>query len=144
MRTTTHFRPFAGFLFTAGLTLATAAMASAASIYVASHGTDSGSCGTKADPCRTIGKGIDQATVGGTVIVGPGRYGDLDEDGTLGEAGEETPGAVGLQDCMVPIDKQVTVVSSALMPATPMSLRLMRSGMTGVPPTSIFSFENIV
>lgn len=113
MRMPTNFRPFAGAIVTAGLTLATAATASAASVYVANHGTDSGSCGTKTDPCRTIGKGIDQATVGGTIIVGPGKYGDLDDDGVLGEAGEETPGPVGLQNCMIAVDKQVTLLSSA-------------------------------
>lgn len=100
-------------LLSLSFVVTSAVTASAASIYVASHGTDSGSCGTKTDPCRTINQGIDQASVGGTIIVGPGKYGDLDGDGILGEAGEETPGTVGLQDCMIAIDKQVTLVSSA-------------------------------
>jgi len=113
MRKTNSIRPLAGLLFSFGVTLATVATASAASTYVASHGTDSGSCGSKTDPCRTINQGIDQASVGGTVIVGPGKYGDLDGDGILGEAGEETPGTVDTSDCMIAIDKQVTVVSSA-------------------------------
>lgn len=113
MRKTNSIPALAGLFLSVGFTLATAATASAASTYVASHGTDSGSCGTKTDPCRTITKGIDQATVGGTIVVGPGRYGDLDGDGTLGEAGEETPGTVNTSDCMIAIDKQVTVVSSA-------------------------------
>src|SRR5690242_1559876 len=61
----------------------------AATVYVASNGADSGSCGAKEAPCRSISQGIANSAVGGSIVVGPGRYGDLDSDGTLGELGEE-------------------------------------------------------
>lgn len=102
-----------GLVLSLGLVLASSSAASAASLYVANNGLDSGSCGSKSDPCRSITQGIANAAAGGTVIVGPGTYGDLDGNGTLGEAGEEVSGLVASDTCMLVIDKAVTVVSSA-------------------------------
>ena len=42
-------------------------------------------------PCRSISRGIANAADGDTIVVGPGRYGDLDRDGTLSEPNEEGP-----------------------------------------------------
>lgn len=80
--------------------------AGAATLNVAAGGIDADGCGTKAAPCRSIGRAIDAAAPGDKILVGPGRYGDLDDDGTFGEAGEETgAGAV------VTIDKPLVVES---------------------------------
>jgi hypothetical protein len=98
------------------LFLATAPSAAlAASVYVAANGADSGSCGAKDAPCRSISQGIANSAVGGSVVVGPGRYGDLDDDGVLGETGEEpVPGACAIgDDCLIHVNKQVTVTSQA-------------------------------
>lgn len=100
-------------LLSLSLVAAAAATASAASLYVANTGIDSGSCGTKTDPCRSITQGVANASVGDTVVVGPGTYGNIDHDFTIGEAGEEVGGTVDFWDCMLVIDKPVTVVSSA-------------------------------
>src|SRR5205085_10263251 len=54
--------------------------ASAATVYVANDGVDAASCGGKATPCRSISRGIANANSGDTLLVGPGRYGDLDGD----------------------------------------------------------------
>ena len=83
-------------------------MAHAATLNVASNGTDSASCGTSS-PCRSISQAIALAAAGDTIVVGPGRYGDLNDNGTFGETGEEpVPGACG---CMIDVDKKLTILS---------------------------------
>ena len=88
--------------------------------YVASYGVDGPSCGTAAAPCRSITQALTLAGSGGRVIVGPGRYGDLDADGVLGEAGEEpVPGAC---NCMILIAQPVTLESTGGAGATVISV----------------------
>lgn len=101
------------FLLAAGLAMAGATSAMAAPVNVANWGTDSGSCGATATPCRSITQGIANSAVGGTIVVGPGVYGDLDSDGTLGEPGEETPGAGQFGPSLIDVNKSVTITSSA-------------------------------
>jgi hypothetical protein len=84
-----------------------AASAGAKTVYVANDGLDGVACGTKAAPCRSITQGIARASTGDTVSVGPGRYGDLDADGNLGEPGEENG-----SDAVVDVDKVLRVFSS--------------------------------
>jgi hypothetical protein len=85
-----------------------AAPAHAATIHVAANGDDGAapSCGSTAQPCRSISKGIANAAAGDTVLVGPGLYGDVNGNGTLGETGEEPSAA-----CSININKAVKVVS---------------------------------
>ncbi len=66
-----------------------AAWAAAGTIHVANNGTDTSTCGSFAAPCRSIGRGVNHALAGDTVLVQPGRYGDLNRDGLLGGHGEE-------------------------------------------------------
>jgi hypothetical protein len=87
--------------------LALASPAGAKTVYVANDGLDGMACGAKTAACRSITQGIARAAAGDTVLVGPGRYGDLDSDGMLGEPGEEA-GALALVD----VDKAVRVYSS--------------------------------
>src|SRR5205085_3298064 len=81
-------------------------------LYVANNGIDgaSCSCGTKGAPCRSITCAIGNAVAGDTIIVGPGKYGDLDDSGTIGQAGEEN-GSPGC-GCVLSLNKSVTLVSS--------------------------------
>jgi hypothetical protein len=58
-------------------------------LYVANNGTDSVNCGRT--PCRSIVQAINNAFDGDQIEVGPGLYGDLNADGDLDDAGEETP-----------------------------------------------------
>jgi hypothetical protein len=88
--------------------LATPTAAAAAVLQVANNGLDGAACGTKTAPCRSITRAIDNAAPGDTLVVGPGRYGDLDRDGTTGEANEEGP-EVG---ALILIDKTLTLESS--------------------------------
>jgi len=59
-------------------------------LYVANNGVDSITCGPSVSPSRSITQGITNAAPGDTVIVNPGKYGDVNGNGTLGESGEET------------------------------------------------------
>ena len=97
------------------LLLAFAPQAHAATRYVADTGTDGASCGINlATACRSISQAVELANPGDTILVGPGRYGDLNRNGVLGEPGEElgylTPPASC--SCVLPIEKQVIILSS--------------------------------
>lgn len=81
----------------------------AKTLAVAVHGTDDATCGGKATPCRSIARAIANAAAGDSIVVGPGRYGDLDGDGVLGEAGEE-PAPDGVSHMLL-IDKALSVTS---------------------------------
>src|SRR6516162_9238145 len=74
--------PRLGMWLAAGVVLSLAPLAHGATLYVANNGLDGPSCGTKASPCRSITQGIANAAAGDTIIVGPGLYGDLNDDGT--------------------------------------------------------------
>jgi copper-binding protein NosD/uncharacterized protein DUF1565 len=88
-------RVFLG-LLVAGSMSAPAARAS--TVYVASNGLNSATCGAKATPCATITQAIHNAGSGDQILVGPGRY-----------SGES--GATGC-DCFVAVDKPLTILSS--------------------------------
>lgn len=47
---------------------------------VTNIGVDESTCGTNASPCRSISQAIVNASAGDAIHVGPGRYGDLDEN----------------------------------------------------------------
>ena len=46
----------------------------ATSVFVATWGTDSVSCGSRTSPCRTVQRGIDNANPGNQVLIGAGTY----------------------------------------------------------------------
>ena len=98
-------------LLTAGVVLSLASLAHGGTLYVANNGLDGPACGPKTTPCRSITQGISNAAAGDTIIVGPGLYGDLNDDGTPGDSpGEETP-SPGC-GCMLSVNKGVTLISS--------------------------------
>lgn len=63
--------------------------AEARTLHVANNGSDSSVCGDKDRPCRSINQAITNARAGDGIVVGPGRYGDLNGNGIFGEPGEE-------------------------------------------------------
>ncbi len=77
-------------------------------LHVANKGVDSGTCGNRDNPCRSLSQAITNANAGDTIEVGPGRYGDLNRNGTFGEPGEELAQGYG----MINVDKPVTLISS--------------------------------
>jgi uncharacterized protein DUF1565 len=80
---------------------------------VANNGLDSATCGLSAAPCRSISQAIAHASEGDMLVVGPGRYGDLNGNGILGEIGEETAAfGGGCALCMIKINKRLTLKSS--------------------------------
>jgi hypothetical protein len=94
-------------LFSLTLLAIGAHSAGAATLNVAAGGSDGDGCGSKALPCRSITRAIALAVDGDKILVGPGRYGDLDADGTRGEAGEE-----GSASGLVVVDKRVVIEST--------------------------------
>lgn len=81
----------------------------AGKLSVANDGVDSDTCGGKGAACRSITQAIANASDGDTITVGPGRYGDLTNDGIFNMPGEEGGAAQG----MVVVDKAVRIESSA-------------------------------
>lgn len=95
----------------------------AKTIFVANNGTDSATCGpTGQVPCRSITRGLHHSANLDLIVVGPGKYGDLNGDGILGDSpGEEVPAANCF--CMIAINKSVTIVSSEGAAATVIDAR---------------------
>ena len=90
--------------------------ANAASVRVASNGIDTNSCGSASKPCRSISRAIANAKTGDAILVGPGRYGDIDNDGDFLDPGDE---AANTSDgCIVCIRKAVRISSTAGAAAT--------------------------
>jgi hypothetical protein len=65
--------------------------AAAATLWTSNVGSDSGSCGASASPCRSISQAVANATDGDTIWVGPGHYGDVNGDGNFTGPGDEQP-----------------------------------------------------
>jgi hypothetical protein len=65
--------------------------ASAGTLFVTNNGVDSANCGAEAKPCRSISQALTNAASGSTIVVGPGRYGDIDGDGRFESPGDERP-----------------------------------------------------
>lgn len=82
----------------------------AATLLVAVNGIDGPTCGPTTSPCRTITRAITNAVDGDTVVVGPGRYGDVDGDHALSGSQEEPPNLNGC-GCAIDISKRVTIVA---------------------------------
>jgi hypothetical protein len=59
------------------LSIAALHPAGSAVLRVTNDGADSSSCGSQTAPCRSISQGIENASDGDTIYVGPGRYGNV-------------------------------------------------------------------
>lgn len=81
--------------------------------HVANEGTDNSGCGAVERPCRSISQAITNATEGDVILVGPGRYGDLNRDGDFVDPGEESAEVGFGCYCMLNIAKRLTIVSRA-------------------------------
>ena len=55
----------------------------AATLYARTNGTDTAGCGSSSHPCRTISAAVRAAADGDRIVVGPGRYGDLNGNGVV-------------------------------------------------------------
>jgi parallel beta-helix repeat protein len=94
-------------------------LAQAATLHVANNGVDGPECGAAATPCRSISKAIALASDGDEIVVGPGHYGDLDDDGMFEPAAGEEAAQVGTGcHCMINVDKRLTIRSRAGSAAT--------------------------
>src|SRR5262245_19086981 len=98
-------------LFALILVLSPTHFATAKTLITAMNGTDSDLCGPTANPCRSISQAIENAAVGDTVHVGPGFYGDLNNDLAFNDPGDEhAEGGAGC-NCVVKLDKRLTLKS---------------------------------
>jgi hypothetical protein len=105
----------AGLACAAGaLTLSPAAAAQAV-VNVQGYGVDAAGCGAADSPCRSITRALAEVRAGGTIRVGPGRYGDVERNG-LFDLGDEGPAAQPFADkrrwSVIPIEKPVTIIST--------------------------------
>ncbi|MBI1743534.1 right-handed parallel beta-helix repeat-containing protein [Candidatus Acetothermia bacterium] len=82
----------------------------AKTLTVANNGVDSATCGAVNAPCRSISQAITNAVDGDTITVGPGLYGDLNGDGTIGNSPGEENGPASCT-CMILVNKRLTIVS---------------------------------
>jgi hypothetical protein len=95
-----------------------APLAHGATRFVSDTGADGGDCGiVLTSACRSITRAIALAVPGDTILVGPGRYGDLNKNGALGDIPGEETGSPGC-GCVLSINKNVIVISSAGAAAT--------------------------
>jgi hypothetical protein len=93
--------------------------AAAATLWTSNVGSDSGSCGASASPCRSISQAIANASDGDIIWVGPGHYGDVNGGGTFTGPGDEQPnpnsgnGELFLdQGCILCITKALHIYST--------------------------------
>ncbi|HUI24807.1 MAG TPA: hypothetical protein VL403_01885, partial [Candidatus Kryptonia bacterium] len=98
-------------LFTAAFGIGAATAAHAAVRYVENYGVDGGACGTLSAPCRSIRQGIVNASAGDVLLVGPGYYGDIDNDGLFTSPGDEAAEVGTGCNCMIKVDKRLTIIS---------------------------------
>ncbi len=99
-------------LCAAVLICAVPVVAHAGTRFVADTGTDGPSCGLDAaTACRSISRAIALAAPGDTIIVGPGRYGDLNRNGVPGDFPGEETGSPGCS-CVLSMNKNVIIISS--------------------------------
>jgi hypothetical protein len=91
---------------------ATAMSASQLTFYVANNGANAPDCGlSRSAPCRSINHTVSIAPAGSRIVVGPGRYGDVNGDGVLQGPDEEEP--CRSDASMLCVKKRLTLESSS-------------------------------
>jgi hypothetical protein len=96
-----------------------AALSAQASVLHATvEGKDDSTCGAIERPCRSISRAIANASEGDAIVVGPGRYGDLNSDGDFADPGEEAAEVGFGCYCMLNVSKRLTVESRGGAAAT--------------------------
>jgi hypothetical protein len=71
--------------------IAAAAATDSRTLWVTNAGTDSGVCGSRGSPCRSISQAMENANDGDTIWVGAGRYGHISGDPNFAGPGDEHP-----------------------------------------------------
>src|SRR5262245_11798454 len=116
--TTQHQTRTVSFCFLCLLLLAPTLPTQAKVLYVAAEGRDDSTCRGDSHPCRSIGQATAHANEGDALVVGPGRYGDINGDGDLADPGEDGAEVAMGCHCLINLDKPLTVESSAGPAAT--------------------------
>jgi len=90
-----------------------AAGSEASTLHVANNGVDGFACGAADSPCRSISRAIAVAAIDDTIIVGPGRYGDVNGDGDFDDPGDEAAELeVGSCLCLIKVNKRGLTIRS--------------------------------
>jgi hypothetical protein len=96
-----------------------AKVSAGATWWVANNGTDSSTCGASSTtPCRTLSQGIQNATDGDTINVGPGLYGNVSGTGNFTGPGDEHAQVTEVGGCVVCVTRAVRIVSVSGAAAT--------------------------
>src|SRR5437868_2725709 len=80
-------------------------------LHVANNGVDTQACGAKDAPCRSISQAIANAKDGDRILVGPGRYGDLNGNGSFSDSGDESAELNFGCVCMIKVNKSIQLKS---------------------------------
>ncbi|MET0498101.1 MAG: hypothetical protein ABW106_07515 [Steroidobacteraceae bacterium] len=91
--------------------ISSSAHADGATFRVANNGIDTSICGGSTRPCRSISQAMENAAPGDTILVGMGRYGDINGNGSLYDPGDEKGGVD--MGCMVCVTKPLKLVSES-------------------------------
>ncbi len=81
-------------------------------LYVSNWGIETSNCIKIDQPCRSISRAISLASNGDRIVVGPGRYGDLNDDGDFTDMGEEAAEVGSGCFCMIKVNKPLSLESS--------------------------------
>jgi len=83
----------------------------AETLFVTSNSYDSSICGSRENACRSITQAIVNARDGDHIIVGPGHFGDINNDGDFDDPGDEHAQLGFGCYCMILIGKSLTITS---------------------------------
>ena len=79
--------------------------------FVTNASQDNIECGSISQPCRSISQAINNAEAGDHIMVGPGIYGDINNDGDFDDPGEEMAQLDIGCHCMILVNKSLTITS---------------------------------
>jgi len=83
----------------------------AQNIFVTSTSFDSANCGSRDNACRSITQAISNALKGDHIIVGPGLFGDINNDGDFDDPGDEAAELGFGCHCLIHVNKSLAITS---------------------------------
>jgi len=83
----------------------------AQNVFVTSTSIDSAICGSRDNACRSITQAIANARKGDHIFVGPGLFGDINNDGDFDDPGDEAAELGFGCHCLIHVNKSLTITS---------------------------------
>ncbi len=106
------------FCFTFFLSVVFTQNSFAQKLFVTSKSIDSAICGSKDNACRSITQAIVNARDGDHILVGPGLFGDINNDGDFDDPGDESAQLGFGCHCLILVNKSLTITSMVGAEAT--------------------------